>query len=1582
MTTDPDNQDRVSRLLPSLEMEPKGFPKDGLRHKLWRLGWRLLSPAVFLVCFLTSASLHLRSHAVQLLLVDYISEKFSAQLQGSITAKDVDLSTLPLIKIGEFQVFDPTGQRVLDVKNLKIRLWLRETIKALLNRNDTIVIQVKDVEADYVNVSLVEQDGGGLTLSQAFLPNIPSEDIASAPTPLLLQFPSIRIQNIESKVALKDVIPFSVKLARLHGGMDWSPTSMRITLDDLGLNLRSDSDELNLKGKLSAQATIPGNASANFDGSVLGFPTAANFSITEGKSVQARLKITEAKPESIRHWVPNLVLQSPANLNIEANGELPNLNVYIDASLRESTLISEASVKLSSPLSVKLKSFFSRIDAADFDLTALGIDLKSLRGEDENNNSISINIEADGEATFDKEKPSSILNAEIHPKLPKFDLPPIRLEYRQDAKQMHLGAFAQENGAKLNLGITLPTETLQAKPQDAVQSIEAELSAELDFDRFKRAPPELKGKSSVVGSFNLGKDGQGSGHLNFESKQLSFADVSAQKLKGRVRIHGEPQNWQKLAFDSSINIEELNISGTAISQTEFIAKGNVQQSLLTLKTKIGSKTEISVSAPSVNLLNLSTPSLEVKGTHDNFSLSGKLRDLDIKQQKATLDSLQLGGKRGQLSGNANIRGSHWQAKIKAKSLSIAELAKDLGVTMPLREGMLDFDLDYSNQPSHQGTLLFRLEKAQLQDTSKLSVTGQIKIEPETNANAVSSEELYLVRSAIEWEESRTGQGRLSSMTHLSGDPLKTSTWFKGLGSAKISLPDIPITPYLALLPKFADHHIEGGKLSAEFDWKRDGTNPPNAQLQLNLKSLKLVKEDSSSIPLDFDWLTQYHGKVETLESRLAVSLSASPLIETRASIPIEYQTVISGEINPSELNLESSLILSRHRLANLPIIQDYLRNLDGFIDASLYLNGPLDELRAGLKLQLSDLQTEYLHSATPLSVNLIGDYAIADKSAILSLALKEGSQEIAQAQGTIDLENKYRDIPHWSFNLKTHQLPAERIPTLLRSSFTGKIDGDLKSTLDDNGLSAEINLSTEDLNYSNKPAGDFAISAQINQGGISGYLNWLTNNDSLRLDFLAASDASETQTTSSSSSTKKDKAEIEVENQRSIVDKLLPRVSVVESNLKAEHFPIAHFEPLIKPSLSRLSGELDGQLRIYAATELQDFSKLMASVKWNGNFALADASFFVSSLGMEFKRVNTNLLFSTESDSNHLVIQDLQASARSDAHNIKAVGTAEFQGLILETARLRANLKKVPLMLSGVSQGDATGKLIASIDPLRPGYRADIRFEGMKIELPKVTHSGVINEEANPDYQIVQERQAKEDEEEQVTQNITPWIYAIDLSDGIALERPGIQLTLRGKPWFDKTDKLSGHGIIHLDSGSRVDVINQPFIIEQGTVALNPEDVSNPDLNITAVWRAADGTRVYATLSGNLKRGKLRLHSDPAKSETEIFALLLGAKSSEGMGAAAGAAALNQLLGTTGGPVNFRAGSTAENSATYTAAVQVADDLWFEGNYTHLNKTSSPNQPNNVFSGTVDYRMTQDWSFRTEAGSSGGSLELLWQYRY
>jgi translocation and assembly module TamB len=279
----------------------------------------------------------------------------------------------------------------------------------------------------------------------------------------------------------------------------------------------------------------------------------------------------------------------------------------------------------------------------------------------------------------------------------------------------------------------------------------------------------------------------------------------------------------------------------------------------------------------------------------------------------------------------------------------------------------------------------------------------------------------------------------------------------------------------------------------------------------------------------------------------------------------------------------------------------------------------------------------------------------------------------------------------------------------------------------------------------------------------------------------------------------------------------------------------------------------------------------------------------------------------------------------------------------------------------------------------------------LEAKLPRVTSRAVISLDENPDIDITQP--IEEPKQKSEVGKLLPWVLTFDLGRNVKVTRSDLNIPLSGKPELYIAEDARVAGDIQLKPGGRVELVGKVFVIEHGVVRFNTGDASNPHLDVTASWRAPDGTIVYVRIRGTFREASLRLSSDPPLADqAQLQALLLGGTTAGGesqgqsLGVGTGAGVLGQLLDDTFlGNVELRTASeqTAARDAytSYSAAIPLSDDVWFEGSYKRA-ETPAVAGPQNAGSAAVDWRFRRNWSLRTEVGQLGTKVDLLWRYRY
>jgi hypothetical protein len=450
----------------------------------------------------------------------------------------------------------------------------------------------------------------------------------------------------------------------------------------------------------------------------------------------------------------------------------------------------------------------------------------------------------------------------------------------------------------------------------------------------------------------------------------------------------------------------------------------------------------------------------------------------------------------------------------------------------------------------------------------------------------------------------------------------------------------------------------------------------------------------------------------------------------------------------------------------------------------------------------------------------------------------------------------------------------------------------------------------------------------------------------------------------------------------------------ISGRISAKQYTAAVLAPLIGDSFERVSGRVDAALRF----DLRRDGGSDEQPRWQGGLtgaaSIQDGSALVVPLGLELDDIELSATANSKDGTTHVAVRGARAKARHSKDNVFASADLFLAGPTLQRGSASLETVEVPLVFQGVSQGRATGRATAKMTREESYMRADVRIHELSVRLPASSSRAVIDLDENEAIRVIQ--LAKE---ERPDDDVLAWQLLVDLGDDVRIRRSEIDIGVTGTPVVELGVRTDVFGTMALTPGGRVPILGKVFVVQHGNLYFDTGDPSNPRVDVTAEWRSPEGTVVYVDVAGTLSEAKVALRSDPPLPEPQVFAILLGGSSSpdsfaesEGtesdggaaraVGISSGVAALglNELLGNS--PVEIRVGTTSESRTRYTAAVRIGENLWFEASTYQTSSTEIGGTDKSVFSGTVDYRFTRNWSLRTELGTAGGALDLLWQYRY
>jgi hypothetical protein len=430
-------------------------------------------------------------------------------------------------------------------------------------------------------------------------------------------------------------------------------------------------------------------------------------------------------------------------------------------------------------------------------------------------------------------------------------------------------------------------------------------------------------------------------------------------------------------------------------------------------------------------------------------------------------------------------------------------------------------------------------------------------------------------------------------------------------------------------------------------------------------------------------------------------------------------------------------------------------------------------------------------------------------------------------------------------------------------------------------------------------------------------------------------------------------------------------------------------EPFLTGLLSQLRGEIDAQAHLVMSRK----AKVEPwTTSLDGAASLHSGIMHIDTLGLELRDIEGTALARSAGGVNAISITGVRAKARANDYNLVGDASLSLQGLRVSSGEAHLSIRDFPFMLEGVPKGFGTGVATATLSRKPSHMLAAINVGALDLRLPAGSSREVLEIHENPDFFILQEQSSNAE------QSGLPWRLLIDFGSRTRVLRNDMDLVVTGVAQVDLDKKASFSGNLVLEPGGRVQAMGKAFVIEHGTMTLNPDEPSNPTIDVRAAYRAPDGVSIYALAHGPIKElDSLQLSSDAGLSQDEIWQRIAGASSgvastdasngsndsgnavsSAGLGVAA--MGVNEMLGSSLKDVELRV--DPGESQSYTAAVRLNDKLWLEGRYQRDDTAAAIGGPSNVVSGAFDYRFARKWSLRTELGNAGGTFDLLWQHRY
>jgi len=1516
-----------------------------IRRALGRVGLAL----VFVVAFALALGAHFRTAAGRRVAARTLVGFLDRTFRGKFELAELSELSLSSVTADGFRVRDPRGRLVLEGRGVRIRANARAILRELLSDDGKTTILVEYARVEEANVVLAPLPGESeLGLVAAFTPRPTPPEPVSSPAPRVW-LSAVEIGRGNTHLELRGLPVLDGIVTGARGQVLVSPVGVAVDAARFSAVVRGL-----LEKEIKAVGSFHQRGTSHFWSTLDGYAGDLQFdgiARLDGTHLALTLDVPRAEPKVVRALLPVWPIEQVASAHLEAAGDLPKLEAKASAAVGASSLEATGSIELSPELRLKLKTEGRGIDlrsvfpdGPETSITArTSLDL--LAGEH------GVELTADGAS-----EPST---------LGRIPLPAATFHVTYGPEGLGGNAALGEEGMPLS-------GTFRLEPGGA-------LSFEAHAARFAlEAAPRVAGLSAVRGHAEWRVQAKVEkqkldASLTLSGDDLTLGALGIRSARAGGRVTGPVAAPRELKLDGTVEAHGVRWGGLAFDDASVKVSGPIAGLLVSAKLTGEKGASIEASTRLRALGRAELDDVDVVVTREGRSLHGKAGRVAVEGESVEVSALTLEGAGGTLTGSARYRPGLLELDARGQDFDLGTVGRVLGVATGQLGGKLSVNAEVAlARDVRRGTVSIGVRDGEFGSVGGLDIDLAMTLEGE-NVTGNGLVEL-------------AGLGRVSSSfdATVKGSMLDAAALRRATGRLDIGVERLELPRLAPLLPKAARVSALGGVAMAQVNLVR--TTPDGAPSMTLLAATQglevtaLVGEERA--PFTVTGIeTQLSGQVDgtrgfaQADARFIDAHGLLLSVSARLDADVKRFLAAPGAAWSwlAHEPIVATAIVDGRPLAELPA---WIRpsGLTGTLRAEASLRGSVAEPMLALKGALGGLTLDDSPDARAFDVcgtlqydplaQRLGLGAQAHLIGNASVPCSGARVAVARATGNIDPPALLRGERGFDGDaeLGFEDLPLELLPPLAEAGMTGRVRGAvaLREGGDLPVLNARLKLA--DVSVRRIPVGTGELSVRSDGRALTAGLTLARGEGTLDADAHAAV----------------------------AWDRTVPRLDRSEplaAEVSLHGIDAALLSPIVGSVLSDLSGRLDGSARLTLAPEGAKPVPGAVATELTGQLALANGALQLSGLGMRLSNVKFAATADKRGARTVIAVRGLSAASGAKYDNVAASADIYLEGLKLVDARANVNLRQVPLLIEGVSQATLSGGAALELFPDRNPILVAIQLHDLTAVLPRSSGRTVLAIDDNPDVVV---KQPLREPARGARAGALGWQLAFDLARKVKLQRADMEIPLKGRPVVTLADGTSVTGDLELLSGGRVELLGKGFIIESGEVHFDTEDPADPHLRVLSSWRAPDGTNVYVEVGGTLREATLRLSSDPPLSPAEIQALVLGGSADGGDARAAGvgygADFVGELLADT--PlkrVELRTGNETSaderNYLTYTAAMPVSENVWVELSYKNL-ESNSPAEHTDAASATVDWRFKRDWSLRTEAGTIGTGLDLLWQYRY
>ncbi len=1523
--------------------------RERLKRGFGRIARGFLLTLVFLLATLLGLVLHLDLPAGRRFAAAEVERVLNATFLGSFELSSISHLSLRSGDVSHVVIRAPSGEAVITATGLRVRADFWSLLTAILEDAPKSTLVIDYARAERAEVTLnVDPKTGEPSIVSAF--ELRDQTPSSAPSTKEIRVWMPALELGEGTTS-GDILGRGVKgrVTSAHG---------RVLVAPVGVAVDVERFSASMTGVLSRE--IRGVASFHQRGTTQFFGTfdghAGDLQVNsvvrlDGQKLRGTVDVPRAEPKVVRELYPAWPVLERLSVHVAAEGELDALR------LTGTVLTREGEVAFSGELHPREQPLLM-LDAAgrNLDLRAVlegapasSLELRAVLG-----------VWTAGATTVD-------VTASTEPALlAGYELPKLDIAGAYDAQGFNAHVAVDEPGMPFEADVSITPEGV------------VEATADVPRFRIERSPRvasfiAARGEASgrVRARFEDGRlDGSVVGQLS--AFALGDLAVSSAKIDGSVS--GALDEPSALALDARADATGVTAGMFRFQRLEGSVRGPVREPRIAVALESERGLHVKGSTRLRALAETVLKEVELSVERGGAELRARAASVTLGEGRVEGRGLAVEGAGGNLTASGSYRPGYFELEARGAGLDLGTIARVLDLPADSLDGRLELDAEViAASDVRRGRARIKLEDGRYRGLPKASF--------ELGATLDGARLEGDGEGAIE----ALGKFQTSFDVELSGRALDVDSFRRATGKAELLVSELALSSLERFVPIESGIESLDGKGGLQLTLGRTSADSmPSAALVASTEGLTLAftPERSGGQPVVYRGMDvglggSFDGRSGLTEASLRVLDSEGLLVSATGRIEIEPESVLDPKAlleNLRERPVALTAATTGRSLATLP---EPLRSsaLSGTLSAEANLRGTLSSPVLSGKVQLRGAVVGNALNSTPVDACGRAQYdpATRDFGFGAELYLHDAARPVCtgarvvlgSANGKLDLgalapgQRPFLGDARLGFE----NLPLSVITSLSEAGVRGRVNGAVAFAQDEGLPRITAGLTLHDAAMERIKVGNGRLTLR---------------SDGKQLVANAVFD--------------RDPGALVAELRSELAwDGMVPGFapeSPILATMRADGVDAVMLEPMLSDVLSDLSGRLDGDVRLALEPVNPKNPEAPREGSLSGHLAMRDGRLQFTGLGMRLEQVSFSAETKTVGKRTTVAVRNLSAASRAKYLNVAASADLYLRGLELEGARANVNLREVPFLLAGVSQATLTGSSSVRLERSPERVVAVIDLPELIVDLPRSTARNVLSTEPNQNIELLQpiaEPRRRGDDDR------TLWELRFRLGDGVKVSRADLNLPVRGAPVVTLGEEVAVTGDLALPQGGRVQLLGKAFVVESGEVHFDTGDATNPHVRVLASWRAPDSTIIYVEVSGTLREAALRLDSDPARSQAEIQALLFGGGTGEGGDAQAagigyGADFLGELLADT--PlrrVELRTASeqTADDRyySTYTAAVQVSDEIWFEGSYKDLN-TNDPSERQEAFSGTIDWRFRENWSLRTEGGTIGTGIDLLWQYRY